>query len=92
MHELRPFQYNNTCNLCSNIQDIRIEKQLWKSNVFLLTRKLSMSFMKLFHIPTIEKLSFHIAHVRILGLMEYRKTRNDFFNKKYRIKEILCRK
>ena len=26
-----------------------------------------------------EKLSFHLAHVRILGSMDYWETRNDFF-------------
>ena len=29
--------------------------------------------------PTIEKLSFQISRVSIIGSMEYGKTRNDFF-------------
>ena len=33
-----------------------------------------------FYIPTIEKLSFHLAHVRIIGSMECGKTINDFFH------------
>ena len=36
-----------------------------------------MFFMK--KISTIEKLSFHLYHVRILGSMEGGKTVNDFF-------------
>ena len=42
------------------------------------------------------KLPFNLVHVRILGSMEYGKTRNDFsmiINKnRYIVKEILCRK
>ena len=30
------------------------------------------------YIPTIEKLSYYLAHVRIIGSMECGKTRNDF--------------
>ena len=36
-------------------------------------------FHEFFYIPTIEKLSFHLAYVRILGSMEYVKTRNYLF-------------
>ena len=43
-------------------------------------------FHKIFYIPTIEKLSFHISHVRIIGSMECRKTRNEYFH------ESLCKK
>ena len=42
------------------------------------------------------KLSFHLARVRIISLMEYKNTKNDYFHdnasKKYKVKEILCRK
>ena len=34
---------------------------------------------EIFYILTIEKLSFHLADVRIIGLMECGKTRNDCF-------------
>ena len=44
------------------------------------TRELLMSFLKYIYIPTTEKLSFHIAHVRILGSIKSGKTRNDFFH------------
>ena len=37
-------------------------------------------FSWIFYIPTIEKLSFNLVRVRILGSMEYGKTRNDCFN------------
>ena len=33
-----------------------------------------------YYIPTIEKVSFHLGHVRILGSMEYGNTRNDCFH------------
>ena len=35
-------------------------------------------FHVFFNIPTIEKLSFHLSHVSILGSMKCGKTRNDF--------------
>ena len=43
-------------------------------------------FHDIVYIPTIEKLSFHISHVRIIGSMECRKTRNEYFH------ESLCKK
>ena len=33
-----------------------------------------------FYIPTIENMSFHLAHFKILGSMEFGKTRNDCFH------------
>ena len=35
-------------------------------------------FHEKYYIPKIEKLSFHLAHVRILCSMEFGNTRNDF--------------
>ena len=32
-----------------------------------------------FFIPTTENFSFHLSHVRILGSMECRNNRNDYF-------------
>ena len=37
-------------------------------------------FHNIFYIPKIEKLSFHISHVRIIGSMECGKTRNEYFH------------
>ena len=36
-------------------------------------------FCEKFYIPTIEKLSFHLDHVSILGSMKFGKTKNDCF-------------
>ena len=67
------------CELCDSI--------LYKDNKGRLTVKkcfvLHEEFINVFHeeyfIPTIEKLSFHLAHIRSIGAMECRKTRNKFF-------------
>ena len=45
---------------------------------FVLHEEVIDVFIGNFYIPTIEKLSFRLARVRILGLMECGKTRNDF--------------
>ena len=37
-------------------------------------------FNEKFYIPAIEKLSFNLAHVRIIGSMECGKTRNDSYH------------
>ena len=49
------------------------------------------------YIPTIEKLSFYLAHIRILGSMECGNTINDFFHanastKYIKSKEIMQKK
>ena len=45
---------------------------------FALHKKVIDVFHDFFYIPTIEKLSFLLAHVRIIGSMEYGKTRKNF--------------
>ena len=51
-----------------------------------------MSFMTIVYINTIEKLSFNIAHVRIISLMKCGNNRNAFLydNSFKKTKEILC--
>ena len=46
---------------------------------FVLQEEVIGVFHKKNYSPTIEKLLFHLARVRILGSMECRKNRNDFF-------------
>ena len=45
------------------------------------------------YIPAIEKLSFHISHVMIIGSMEYGKTKNDCYQSNalniYNLKNIM---
>ena len=70
IHGLIPFIYKNTCELCDNI--------LGKDNIgiiivnkcFVLHEEVIYVFREFFYIPTIEKLSFHMAHVSIIGSME----------------------
>ena len=45
---------------------------------FVLHKEVIGVFYEKFYIPTIEKLSFHLANIRILGSMECGKTRNGF--------------
>ena len=63
--------------------DIILEKnkkgKLTENKCFVPNEEVLDFFHGFFNIPTIEKLSFIIAHVRILGSMEFRKTINDFF-------------
>ena len=51
-----------------------------RRNVFFLHEEVIDIFHELFYIPTIEKLSFHLAHVRILASMEFWNTRNDCYH------------
>ena len=53
---------------------------------FILHEEVIDAFYNFFYIPTIEKLTLHLALVRILGSMEYGKTRHFFHDnvpKKY---------
>ena len=47
---------------------------------FVLHEEVTDVFHDKFHIPTIEKLLFHLSRVRIIGSMEYGKTRNYYFH------------
>ena len=74
---LRPFQYNNTCGLCDDILDKYKKGRFMVNKCFVFHEEVIDVFYAKYYIPTIEKLLFHLAHVRILGLMECGKTRND---------------
>ena len=47
---------------------------------FVLHEEVIDVFHKKYYIPTIENLSFHLACVRIIGLIECGKTKNDRFH------------
>ena len=74
IHGLRPFKNNNMCKLCDNILDkdnkgrLMVKKcSLWGSY-----RCISWKYF----ISAIEKLSFHIAHVRIIDSMNVGRLEN----------------
>ena len=48
--------------------------------MFVLHEEVIYVFYEFFYIPTTGKLSFHLAHVRILGSMKFGKTRNGCFH------------
>ena len=80
--------------MCDNIQDNYNKEKIMLNNVFL-HKKVIDDFHNKSYIPTIEKLSFHLARVRILGSMECGKTRIVFViihKNIYKVKEISCRK
>ena len=66
------------CDLCDIIINKYKKGIIIVKKYFSFMRKLYMSFM-IFLVPTIEKLSFHLSHVRILGSMEWGKNRNYCF-------------
>ena len=76
IHGLRQFKLKNICNLCDIISDKDKKDRIMEKICFVFHEEV----IDVFHqkkIPTIEKLSFHLAHVMILGSMEYGKIRND---------------
>ena len=79
IHGLRPFKYNNMCDLCNNIQDNHNREKIMAKKCFLLHKEVIDVLHEIFYIPTIEKLSFHLSRAMFLGSMECGKTRNDCF-------------
>ena len=96
IHSLRPFKYKNMGELCDKKLDKDKKGRLMAKKGFVLHEEVIDVFHEKYYIPTIEKVSFHLAHVRILGSMEYGKTRNDCFHgntlKILNFFKILCRK
>ena len=63
------------CGFCDIIPDKDTKGRIMVKKCFVLHEEV----IDVFHekiITTIEKLSFHLAHVRIIGSMEYEKTIN----------------
>ena len=76
IHRLRPFKYKNTCELCDIIQDKYKRVRMISKKCFVLHEEVIYVFHEKNYIPTIEKLSFNLAHVSILGSTECGKTSN----------------
>ena len=76
---LRPFKYNNICELCDIIPDKYKKSIIMLKKYFVLHEEVIDVLHEMFYTLTIENVSFHIAHVRILGSMECGKTRNYCF-------------
>ena len=69
IHVLRPLKYNNMYDLCDNILDKYKRERIMVKKCYVLHEEVIDVFHEKFYIPKIEKLSFHIAHVRIIGYM-----------------------
>ena len=67
------------CELCDNIQDKDKREKIMAKKVFILHMECIDVFHDKCYITTIEKLSFHLSNINILGSMECGTTRNDFF-------------
>ena len=84
------------CEICDIVTDKDKKGIIMVKKCFVLHKEVRDVFHKKNYIPTIEKLSFCIAHVRILGSMESDKTSNYFsmliHQKRYKVLKGLCRK
>ena len=69
IHIIILFNCKNTCELCDNILDKYKRERIMVKKCYVLHEEVIDVFHEKFYIPKIEKLSFHIAHVRIIGYM-----------------------
>ena len=76
---LIPFKYRNICESCDILTGKDKKGRIMAKKCFVLHEEVTDFFYEMFYITTIEKLSFHLAHVRILGSTECGNTRNDCF-------------
>ena len=76
---LIPFKYKNTCVLCYNILEKDNKGGIMVKKHFVIHEEVIDVFHEKSYIPKIEKLSFYLTHVKILGSMEYGNTRYDYF-------------
>ena len=65
------------CGICENILD-KDKRGIIMVTIFFLHKEVIDVFHEKNYTTTIEKLSFHMAHVRIIGPVECGKTRNIF--------------
>ena len=68
------------CELCYKILDKYKKGRLIVKKCFVLHEEVIDVFYEKYYIPTIEQLSFHLSHIRILGPMECGKIINDCFH------------
>ena len=97
MHRLRPFIYNATCELCDNTQYKYNRGIIMAKKCFVVHEEVINVFHEKIYTPTIEKVSFHLDRVRIIGSVEFGKTKNGYSHDRtskdiYEVKDILCRK
>ena len=70
IHILRPFKYNNTCELCDNILDKYKKRIIMVRKYFVTHEEVIYVFHEKYFITKIEKKKFNLSCVRILGAME----------------------
>ena len=68
------------CKLCDKILDKYKRGKRMGKKWFVLHEEVIDIFHENFHIPKIEKRSFHLSRIKIIGSMEDGKTRNDCFH------------
>ena len=80
IHGFIPFKHKNMCDLCDIIPYKYKKGRIMVKKCIFLHEEAIYIFHGRYYIPTIEKLVFNLAHIRILGSMEFGKTRNDCFH------------
>ena len=66
------------CELCDKIPDEDNKSRIMVNKCFFIHEEVIDVFHEKYYIPTIEKMLFHIAHVRILSSMGGGNTGNVF--------------
>ena len=79
IHLLILLKYKNTFDLCDIIHEKEKRRKMMVKKCFVLHEEVSDVFHDKIYIPTIEKLPFNLANVRILGSMKYGTTRDNCF-------------
>ena len=79
IHVLITFKYKNICELCDDILEKDKRGRINAKKCFVLHEEVIYVFHEKNYITTIEKLSFNLTHVRIIGSMECGNTRNYCF-------------
>ena len=68
------------CELCDNFLNKENRVRIMIQKCFVLREEVIYVFHENKYIPTIEKLSFSLVHVKIIGSMECGKTKNDYLH------------
>ena len=90
-HGRIPLKYNKTCYMCKQESSSDESRKIYTRKETVITETTISDFNTSLYIPAIQKLAFHLPHVRILGTNHCGEMRRTDFKRRELFQYFLCR-
>ena len=91
-HGRIPLKYKKICHMCKQESSSNKSTKIYTRKELVMTDTTIYDFRTSFYIPAIQKLAFHLPHVRILGTNHCGEMRRTAFKRHELYQDVLCRR